>query len=78
MKKVITLLLAAGLVIGAWPAAPGVAETCNRTDLTRLTGVPVLAVIPDGAGAQPPQTIPPPAHTRFGEVLGVVAPPVLK
>ena len=53
MKKVITLLLAAGLVIGAWPAAPGVAETCNRTDLTRLTGVPVLAVIPDGEAVLP-------------------------
>lgn len=43
----------AGLVIGAWPAEPGVAETCNRTDLTRLTGVPVVAVIPDGAGSLP-------------------------
>lgn len=41
----------AGLVIGAWPDSPGVAETCNRGDLTRITGVPVLAVIPDGAGA---------------------------
>lgn len=44
----------AGLVIGAWPDDPGVAETCNRTDLTRLTGVPVLAVLPDGAGALEP------------------------
>jgi dethiobiotin synthetase len=44
----------AGLVIGAWPADPGVAETCNRTDLTRLTGVPVLAVVPEGAGSLSP------------------------
>ncbi|GAA3551226.1 dethiobiotin synthase [Nocardioides daeguensis] len=44
----------AGLVIGAWPAEPGVAATCNRTDLARLTGVPVVAVIPDGAGSLPP------------------------
>lgn len=44
----------AGLVIGAWPSDPGVAATCNRTDLTRLTGVPVLAVIPEGAGSLEP------------------------
>lgn len=40
----------AGLVIGAWPAEPGLAETCNRTDLTRVTGLPVLATIPEGVG----------------------------
>lgn len=41
----------AGLVIGAWPAAPGLAESCNRDELPRVTGVPLLAAIPDGAGA---------------------------
>lgn len=41
----------AGLVIGSWPAAPGLAETCNRDDLPRVTGVPVLAVLPEGAGS---------------------------
>jgi dethiobiotin synthase len=41
----------AGLVIGAWPAEPGVAELCNRDDLPRVTGVPLQAVIPAGAGA---------------------------
>ena len=40
-----------GLVIGSWPAAPGLAEECNLTDLPRVTGVPLLAVIPEGAGA---------------------------
>jgi dethiobiotin synthase len=39
-----------GLVIGSWPAAPGLAEECNLADLPRVTGVPLLAVIPDGAG----------------------------
>lgn len=43
----------AGLVIGSWPSTPGLAETCNRDDLTRITGVPVLAVIPEGAGSLP-------------------------
>ncbi len=41
----------AGLVIGSWPAAPGLAERCNRDDLPRLTGLPVLAVLPAGAGS---------------------------
>lgn len=40
----------AGLVIGSWPATPGLAEECNREDLLR-TGVPLLAVLPEGAGA---------------------------
>jgi dethiobiotin synthase len=38
-----------GLVIGAWPARPGLAERCNLEDLPRIA--PLLAVIPDGAGA---------------------------
>ena len=38
-----------GLVIGAWPADPGLAERCNLDDLQRIA--PLLAVIPDGAGA---------------------------
>ena len=38
-----------GLVIGAWPAEPGLAEQCNLDDLQRIA--PLLAVIPDGAGA---------------------------
>lgn len=39
------------LVIGSWPADPGLAETCNRTDLPRVTDVPLAGVVPDGAGA---------------------------
>jgi dethiobiotin synthetase len=40
----------AGLVLGSWPAEPGLAETCNREDLPRVSGVPVLLTIPGGAG----------------------------
>lgn len=40
-----------GLVIGSWPAEPGLAETCNRDDLPRVTGVPLLACLPAGAGS---------------------------
>ncbi|MGL5810301.1 MAG: dethiobiotin synthase [Nocardioides sp.] len=45
----------AGLIIGSWPAEPGLAEHCNADDLPRLTGVPVLATIPAGAGALDPE-----------------------
>lgn len=41
----------AGLVIGSWPDDPGLAERCNRTDLPRVTGVPLLGVLPAGAGS---------------------------
>jgi dethiobiotin synthase len=41
----------AGLVIGSWPDDPGLAERCNREDLPALTGVPLTAVIPAGAGS---------------------------
>jgi dethiobiotin synthase len=41
----------AGLVIGSWPAEPDLAEQCNLEDLPRVTGLPVLARIPAGAGA---------------------------
>lgn len=40
-----------GLVIGSWPAEPGLAERCNADDLPRVTGLPVLATIPEGVGA---------------------------
>lgn len=42
-------LVVPGLVIGAWPAQPGLAERCNLDDLRRIA--PLLAVIPDGAGS---------------------------
>ncbi|WGX98625.1 dethiobiotin synthase [Nocardioides sp. L-11A] len=56
----------AGLVIGSWPRDPGLAETCNRTDLPRVTGVPVLAVVPDGAGALAPEEFRAAAPAWFG------------
>jgi len=38
-----------GLVIGAWPDSPGLAEQCNLEDLQRIA--PLIAVLPAGAGA---------------------------
>lgn len=47
-------LRCAGIVIGAWPADPELAERCNLEDLPLLTGVPVLGRVPAGAGALEP------------------------
>jgi dethiobiotin synthetase len=44
----------AGLVFGDVPAAPGLAEQANVTELARVTGLPVLGIIPGGAGRLPP------------------------
>jgi len=41
----------AGLVIGAWPAEPDLAERCNLEDLPEVTGLPVIGRIPAGAGS---------------------------
>ena len=43
-----------GLALGAVPGELGLAERCNLDDLPRLTGVPVVARIPAGAGALGP------------------------
>ena len=43
-------LAVTGLVVGSWPAEPDLAATVNRTELPRLTGCPVLALIPAGVG----------------------------
>jgi dethiobiotin synthetase len=43
-----------GLVIGAWPAEPGLAERCNLDDLPEVTGLPVVGKVPDGAGSLDP------------------------
>jgi dethiobiotin synthase len=40
-----------GLIIGAWPGDPGLAETRNLEDLPRVTGVPLIGTLPAGAGA---------------------------
>ncbi|MGG5260999.1 dethiobiotin synthase [Phycicoccus avicenniae] len=40
-----------GVVVGSWPAEPGLAETENLHDLPRVTGAPLWGRIPEGAGA---------------------------
>ncbi|MDI3404630.1 dethiobiotin synthase [Streptomyces cavernicola] len=47
-------LVQAGVVVGSWPAAPGLAEQCNVSDLPVAAGAPLLGLIPEGAGALSP------------------------
>lgn len=39
------------LVLGSCSSEPGLAETTNRSDLPRLTGLPLAGALPEGAGA---------------------------
>jgi dethiobiotin synthetase len=34
-----------GLIIGSWPSEPDLAQRCNREDLPRVTGVPLLTAL---------------------------------
>jgi dethiobiotin synthetase len=43
-----------GVVIGSWPAEPGLAERRNLDDLPRYAGVPLLGRVPEGAGRLDP------------------------
>jgi dethiobiotin synthetase len=47
-------LARAGVVIGSWPAAPGLAARCNLTDLPEVARAPLLGTLPAGAGALRP------------------------
>lgn len=42
------------LVVGDWPAEPGLAERCNLSDLTSYGGAPLSGVLPRGAGLLAP------------------------
>ena len=45
----------AGLVYGDLSPDPDLAERCNLGELPRVTGLPVLAALPRGVGAEPPE-----------------------
>ena len=44
-------LVCAGVVVGAWPAAPDLAAHCNLEDLPAYAGAPLLGRLPAGAAA---------------------------
>lgn len=47
-------LAADALVVGDWPAEPGLAERCNLQDLPPYAGAALQGLIPHGAGALAP------------------------
>ncbi|MBV9820963.1 MAG: dethiobiotin synthase [Actinobacteria bacterium] len=58
------------LVVGDWPAAPGLAEWCNLTDLADYAGAPVAGVLPHGAGELAVPAFAELAVARLGPALG--------
>ncbi|MCU1663330.1 MAG: dethiobiotin synthetase [Pseudonocardia sp.] len=63
-------LTCAGVVVGAWPAAPDLATRCNRTDLPAVTGVPLIGALPDGVGALLPEEFADAARRGLASALG--------
>jgi dethiobiotin synthetase len=55
----------AGLVVGCWPADPDMAMLHNVADLPTVTGRPIVATIPSGAGSLPPDDFREAAQTWF-------------
>ncbi|MFE1789032.1 dethiobiotin synthase [Streptomyces sp. NPDC059525] len=45
-----------GVVVGSWPASPDLASRCNLADLPKVSALPLLGAVPQGAGALPPAT----------------------
>jgi dethiobiotin synthetase len=58
------------LVVGAWPAEPGLAEVCNLDDLASLAGGGLGGVVPDGAASLAPQGFRDLAAASLGPALG--------
>ncbi len=60
----------AGVVIGAWPAAPDLAARENLRDLPAVTGVPLVGAVPDGAGRADPDAFARLARHALAPALG--------
>ncbi len=60
----------AGIVIGAWPASPGLAERCNLIDLPVVGSAPLVGVLPERIGALDPREFAEVAQQRMGPALG--------
>jgi dethiobiotin synthase len=67
-------LAVTGLVIGSKSDDLGLAETCNRTELPRVTGLPVLAELPAGAGHLSPADFQAAAPAWFAGLRAAILP----
>ena len=57
----------AGLVIGSWPADPDLAARVNLDELPLVTGLELIACLPEGAGALGPAAFGVLANAKFGQ-----------
>ncbi|MGX6512893.1 dethiobiotin synthase [Rhodococcus sp. SJ-2] len=62
----------AGVIVGSWPAEPGLAERCNLDDLPDVAGAPLLGRIPEYSGRLAPENFRAGARTWFDERLQTV------
>jgi dethiobiotin synthetase len=60
----------AGIVVGAWPADPGLAERTNLDDLEQLAGGPLAGVVPAGVADLSPAEFHAMAATALSPALG--------
>jgi dethiobiotin synthetase len=60
----------AGLVIGAWPKQPGLAERSNVADLEMLAARPLLGALQAGAGSLTGEAFLPAARSGLAPALG--------
>jgi dethiobiotin synthetase len=67
-------LTAAGVVIGAWPAEPDLAERANLTDLALIAGRPLAGALPAGSGQLGRDAFLAVARAGLGPDLGGVYP----
>jgi dethiobiotin synthetase len=59
-----------GTVVGAYPAEPDLAERTNLDDLPRVTGAPLLGVLPDRLGTADPGVFETAARCGLHPLLG--------
>lgn len=60
----------AGLVLGSWPADPGLAERSNVRDLETLAARPLLGAVPEGSGSLGREAFLQVARAGLGPQLG--------
>jgi dethiobiotin synthase len=63
-------LVLAGVVVGSWPPAAGVAEQENLTDLRTLIGGALAGLLPEGAALLPPERFLAAARAGLAVALG--------
>lgn len=59
-----------GVVVGSWPAAPGLAERSNLDDIPRYAGAPLLGTLPAGASRLNPDEFRATARQNLAAIVG--------